>query len=257
MANLNYKQIAMTQLGFTLADLRDLSRREQIAELAAELKAEATKSRSTDTVRQSTVASMQSREMRKQDFDKLYSNFRYSKFQKLCRSLGASLNGRKDRFDKSDIIEMGFEKASGGSLKWVDEQGCDLYDQENDLRYEVKSQDGSLFTKKTNKKKKNTGCIKLTNTLRQGKKALNETADYLIIVNTNTGSFGITTYKTAIEYSTERDDGFSTRIPLDEIEIIHHDLKNNPSKQNTGSTYKEQKINMQKTYVGRYFNEEN
>ena len=56
MANVNFKQIAMTQLGFSLADVRNLSRREQITELAAELKAEATRTRETDTVRQSTVA---------------------------------------------------------------------------------------------------------------------------------------------------------------------------------------------------------
>ena len=56
MANLNFKTLAMTQLGMTLADVRNPASREQIASLAEELQSEATRSRETDTVRQSTIA---------------------------------------------------------------------------------------------------------------------------------------------------------------------------------------------------------
>ena len=185
----------------------------------------------------------------KEQFDKYYNDFDYSGFQNLCISLGASLNGRKDRFDKSDIIELGFQEASRGCLKWADEQGYDLYDRKNNLKYEVKSQENSLFTKKTGKIKKDTGNIKLTNTLQQGVKFLNQTADYLIIVNTNSGSFGIVGYKTAIEYSTERDDGFSTKIPLNEIAIILPNPSRVLNEQNKSFSYKEKKERMQREYV--------
>jgi DNA-binding transcriptional ArsR family regulator len=58
MANQNFKAIAMAQLGYTLRDIRILSRREEIYELTASLEAEARRTRETDTVRQSTVANV-------------------------------------------------------------------------------------------------------------------------------------------------------------------------------------------------------
>jgi len=194
--------------------------------------------------------------MRKEEFDRLY-DFHYSGFEKLCTSLGSTLNGRKDRFDKSDLIERGIEAASGGALKWVDEEGYDLFDVENNLRYEVKSQERCLFTRKKGTLKENTGNIKLTNTLQQGEKLLNETADYLILVDTNTGSIGITSYKTAIEYSTEKDDGFSTKIPLNKIEIINRPTLKTSKEGFKGLSYKNSKEEMQKKYVRGFFNEEN
>lgn len=194
--------------------------------------------------------------MNKEEFDKLYS-FDYRGFEDLCISLGKTLNGRKDRFDKSDLIERGIEAATKGALKWVDEEGYDLFDSKNMLRYEVKSQERCLFTRKKGTLKKNTGSIKLTNTLQQGEKTLNETADYLILVDTNTGSVGITSYKTAIEHSTEKDDGFSTKIPLSKIEIINDSRLRVSRGQFKGLSYKKSKEKMQKKYVERFFNEEN
>tara|TARA_Y100000385_G_scaffold246252_1_gene265483 strand:+ start:360 stop:941 length:582 start_codon:yes stop_codon:yes gene_type:complete len=193
--------------------------------------------------------------MKKSQFNKYYNDFDYYGFQNVCLSLGESLNGRKDRFDKSDIIEAAIAEASGGCLEWVDQQGYDLYDQKNNLKYEVKSGESSLFTKKGVKKKKDTGDIKLTNTLQQGIKVIKNTADYLIIVNTKSGSLGITKYKTAIKYSTERDDGFTTKIPLSEIVIIHHDTTKVLEEQTKSFSYKERKERMQKEYVRSFINE--
>ena len=58
MANQNFKAIAMAQLGYTKADLRNRIRYAEISELSDELRAEVRRTRETDTVRQSTVANV-------------------------------------------------------------------------------------------------------------------------------------------------------------------------------------------------------
>lgn len=40
-------------------------------------------------------------------------------------TLGKTMNGQKDRFDKSDLIEMGLEVYSNGQIKHVDRDGVD------------------------------------------------------------------------------------------------------------------------------------
>ena len=58
MATQNFRQIALSQLGYTLADLRDANRRAEIIATAKELEAAATNTRTGDTVRQWQVAQM-------------------------------------------------------------------------------------------------------------------------------------------------------------------------------------------------------
>jgi len=58
MASTNFRTLALSQLGFTVADLRNPERREQIVELAKELEAAARTTRDGDTVRQWQVAQM-------------------------------------------------------------------------------------------------------------------------------------------------------------------------------------------------------
>ena len=75
------------------------------------------------------------------------------RFYKLVNSLGPQLNGRKDRFDKSDIIEQSIDVFSNGKFKYVDQEGYDLIDEELNVKIEVKYEDHGLITK-TGKKKK-------------------------------------------------------------------------------------------------------
>jgi len=58
MATQNFRQIALSQLGYTLADLRDANRRAEIIATAKELEAAATNTRTGDTVRQWQVANV-------------------------------------------------------------------------------------------------------------------------------------------------------------------------------------------------------
>lgn len=185
--------------------------------------------------------------MTKEKFDNLGLN--YISFAKLCTSLKGSLNGRKDRFDKSDLIEMAFEEFSNGNIIWADEIGYDVISKSG-IKFEIKSQNCSLFTKEQHLLKKNTGSIKLKNTLQQGKKKLKKMADYLCIVDTNSGSLGIVSYDVAMKYSTEVSDGFTTNIPLWEITIIYN---NTLIQEEIGTlSYKWEKEKMQRDYVRRF-----
>ena len=47
------------------------------------------------------------------------------KMYSMIDTLGTTMNGQKDRFDKSDLIEMGLDVFSNGSIKYVDRDGVD------------------------------------------------------------------------------------------------------------------------------------
>ena len=56
MANVNYRTLALSDLGFTIADLRDPNSRAMVTARAAELKAAATRTQTGDRVTQQKVA---------------------------------------------------------------------------------------------------------------------------------------------------------------------------------------------------------
>jgi hypothetical protein len=64
----------------------------------------------------------------------------------LVTSVGDQLNGRKDRFDKSDIIERCLEVYTDGRLQWVDDEGRDFVDTARDVDVEFKYESNMLFT---------------------------------------------------------------------------------------------------------------
>ena len=52
-------------------------------------------------------------------------NVNWVKFFSVVDTLGKTMNGPKDRFDKSDIIEMALDIFSNGNIQRVDMVGCD------------------------------------------------------------------------------------------------------------------------------------
>ncbi|WP_229112232.1 hypothetical protein [Halapricum desulfuricans] len=68
------------------------------------------------------------------------------RYATLVQSVGDQLNGRKDRFDKSDIIERCLEVYSDGRLQWVDDKGRDFVDTALGLDIEFKYEQDALFT---------------------------------------------------------------------------------------------------------------
>ena len=61
MATANFRTLALNELGFGIADLRDPERREMVIALAKELEAQSRKTREGDTIRQHTVATVLNR----------------------------------------------------------------------------------------------------------------------------------------------------------------------------------------------------
>ena len=74
-----------------------------------------------------------------------------SDYVNLVYALGSQLNDRKDRFDKSDIIEQSLETYSNGRLKYVDLIGVDHVDTKYNYNIEFKYVADGIFTKKKKK----------------------------------------------------------------------------------------------------------
>ena len=61
MATANFRTLALNELGFGIADLRNPERRQMVIDLSKELEAQSRKTREGDTVRQHTVATVLNR----------------------------------------------------------------------------------------------------------------------------------------------------------------------------------------------------
>jgi len=196
----------------------------------------------------------------KEQFDSHYK-FEYDKFFKLLAHIGDSLNGRKDRFDKADLIEAGVAVATRNRMRWVDELGYDLEDPERGFKFECKSQKNVFFTAKGGKLRKSgkTSKIKLTNTLQQSaKKNLEVTADYLLLVDSGHLMMGILPYEDVVtKYSRELKDGFECEIPLKEITILYGEPHRTITFEGPSTSYKQEKMRLLEQYVGGFFTNEN
>ena len=194
--------------------------------------------------------------MKKKQFDKNYPKFDFAAFGNVVASIGISLDGRKDRFDKATLIEESISRASNRLLSFEDDIGYDLKDMRSGTKFEVKSAKSALFTCKRGKRTSKE--IKLTNTLqnRERKKKLDCTADYLLIVDTGPNYFGvgIVPYKKVVEeYSTEKSDGYACKIPISEVEILYGPVQLN--RQGSHNNYAHKKAKMQDEWIEQHFQE--
>jgi hypothetical protein len=136
---------------------------------------------------------------------------------RVVECLGVQCNGRKDRFDKADILEQAIEICSRGRLKWVDEIGRDHRDHERSLDIEFKFGAYSLFTP-TGKPKK-TVEFKIKNSLGETKtNQINNPANYYMFAQHN--AIGIISYREMLPHLINVSDGVSTRLPHDKITYI-------------------------------------
>jgi len=96
--------------------------------------------------------------------------------------LGDQLNKPAYRFLKGEVIALSLEKATGGRLKYVDEEGYDAIDLETNIKYEYKS------TTEMFKNDTITGRVSLSNT---NKENFEKTFDYLLCIQSNPSKFAI------------------------------------------------------------------
>lgn len=143
----------------------------------------------------------------------------------MLAALGSTLNGRKDRFDKAEIIEKGLDVFSDGKLSHIDSIGADHYISELGVRVEVKFVSNNLYTKITNVPKKFSNA-KLTNTMGSSDgRSLDKTFDYLLLLETRGAA--MISHQDLCEFTTSNGDGLHARIPCEVLTVIQtpDDLK--------------------------------
>jgi hypothetical protein len=193
--------------------------------------------------------------MDKKIFDDKYG-FDYDSFFSMIKDIGPTLNERKNRFDKADLIEAGCQAATEDRLTWVDEQGWDLEDKDTGVRFEVKSQGNCLSTPTQKLKKGMTSKVKLTNTLQQGDdKKLEATADWLILIDTKAPyAMGIISYREVVDrWSFQLSDGFGCQIPMENVEVLCNPMNPMINESDSDETYAVAKRKLQSTYVKSFF----
>jgi hypothetical protein len=111
----------------------------------------------------------------------LRQHVNWNHFFSLVRAIGDSLNDRKGRFIKSDLLEMAVEAYGSERIKWVDQEGWD-HEIDQRLKVEMKHQATSLFTK-GGKPKSHVGVIRMQNTLGGKVRTLHRTFSFLLITD--------------------------------------------------------------------------
>ena len=152
-----------------------------------------------------------------------------SRYATLIQSLGTQLNGYKDRFDKSDIIEQSIEIYTNGRLKWVDDIGRDHHDTETGYDLEFKYIADGLFTAKRKNPKKDVK-VKLKNSLGKFKSTtIKDPADYYMIGQQD--AIAIISWEEIKNFLVAVPDGIEAHIPFDELTFIFKPIDINVTKE--------------------------
>ena len=174
----------------------------------------------------------------------------WKRWFKIVHSLGEQCNGRKDRFDKADILEQAVDICSDGKLAWVDEIGRDHRDIELGQDIEFKFSSYSMFTK-TKKVCKNS-TFKIKNSL--GKTITTEIvnpANFYMFAQEN--AIGIMSYAEMLPYLNVSSDGIIAKIPHDKIVYVVTPESVGTIEvdeiENARLKYKERKRKMQRDFI--------
>ena len=169
------------------------------------------------------------------------------RYATLLEKLGSDLNDRKDRFDKSDIIEQAVSVYSNNRLEWVDGIGRDHHDTVTGLDLEMKYTADGIFTKTKNPKK--IISIKLKNSLGTHKGTqVDNPADFYIIAQQD--SIALISWADLEPHLEAVSDGIMAKIPFDALTLIFAPSDVKMTNQLSESyNYKEQKAKMQKEFI--------
>ncbi len=126
-------------------------------------------------------------------------NVNWHSFYSLISAVGDTLNGQKDRFDKSDLIEKALEVFSNGAIKYVNANGVDhILTNLQDTTQEMKFSRSMFYGVKVTQRKTRLQermisvgkldrplTIKLFNSMGENKKTElpSSYADYLLVVD--------------------------------------------------------------------------
>ena len=153
----------------------------------------------------------------KQYAEIIKSALNYKDYANLVNALGTSLNDRKDRFDKSDIIEQSIDIYSNGRFDWVDDIGRDHSDTELNLDLEFKYIADGLLTKK--KAPKKVIKVKLKNSLGANKgTTIVNPADYYMIGQQD--AIAIISWEEIKSFLVGVPDGIEAHIPFESLSFV-------------------------------------
>jgi len=173
-----------------------------------------------------------------------YPEVEYNRFFNLVESLGRQLNERKNRFDKSDVLECATGWFSNGKLEWVDRIGHDHIVAFSGAKSEQKTQQNVLYTSK-GRLKKTTGAIRLLNTLGDDENRTYESKyDVLQIVDTGgplSFSVALATPEVVQKYVKKTKDCFTVQIPTDELVFLFRPENYSPRQVPVIANYLEEK----------------
>lgn len=167
------------------------------------------------------------------------------RYASLICALGTKLNDRKDRFDKSDIIEQSLQVFTNERLVWVDDIGRDHNDRETGFDIEFKYISRGLFTKKGNKKP--VVKVKLKNSLGEHKGvSVADPADFYMFGQED--SIAIISWEDIRPFLVAVPDGIEAHVPHDSLEFVFlpHEVT---VSMNTEVDYKQLKAEAQRKLI--------
>jgi len=173
--------------------------------------------------------------------------FNRNAYSTLINEIGTQLNDRKDRFDKSDIIEQAVAVYSGDRLTWVDLIGRDHVDSVTGFDLEFKYVSNGLFTK-VKKLPKKTVVVKLKNSLGVHKGiTIDHPADFYMIGQQD--AIAIISWEDIKDYLVAVPDGIEARIPFDKLSFVFDFTDINYGKALIETDYKQIKMDAQRKLI--------
>lgn len=164
----------------------------------------------------------------------------------LVHALGDQLNNRKDRFDKSDIIEQSLEVYTDGRLQYMDDVGVDHIDTVHNYTLEFKYVADGMYTAK-NKRLKARVKVKLKNSLGTHKGTHIETpADWYVIGQQD--AIGIIRGEDIKPYLVAVPDGIEAWIPSDSLDMVFTPGEYTP-RDDVDINYKQAKLATQRRII--------
>ena len=177
----------------------------------------------------------------------LRSIFNRNAYSTLIAQVGDQLNDRKDRFDKSDIIEQAVAVYSNDRLSWVDLIGRDHVDTKTGFDLEFKYVSNGLFTK-VQKLPKEFVTVKLKNSLGVHKgTTIDHPADFYMIGQQD--AIAIISWEDIKDYLVAVPDGIEARIPFDKLSFIFDFNDIDYGKELIETDYKQIKMDAQRTLI--------
>lgn len=172
----------------------------------------------------------------------------WDRFFSVVDAIGSTLNGPKDRFDKSDIFELAIEVYSESSVRYVNEEGRDHYIAALNTYVEMKYDEGCLFSRQR-KEPQDFVLLTLVNTMgnRDAADLPYGYADFVLVVGLH--GCAVTDKKTIRRCLSRTKDQLKARVPFSDFAIVRwpREIKRFPVE--ISKSYKQEKVSLQRRFL--------